>query len=68
MVRVNAEQEHYYARTETTETWVEVTRSVAKLVAQDLAMVVGVEEQPTQSDSSDKAPALESKAGKTQSL
>ena len=68
MVRVNAEQEHYYARTETTETWVEVTRSVAKLVAQDLAMVVGIEEQPAQSDSSGKAPDRESKSEKTQSL
>jgi hypothetical protein len=66
MVRVNAEQEYYYARTETTETWVALPRSVAKRVAQDVAMVVGTEEQPTQPESSDKAPTRQSKADKTQ--
>ncbi len=66
MVRVNAEEEYYYARTEKTESWVAVTRSVAKLVAQDVAMVVGIEEQPAQAKSSDKAPERQSKADKTQ--
>jgi hypothetical protein len=66
MVRVNAEEEYYYASTEKTETWVAVPRSVAKLVAQDVAMVVGTEEQPVQPDSSDKAPERPSKADKTQ--
>jgi hypothetical protein len=66
MVRVNAEEEYYYVRTEKTDTWVVVPHSVAKLVAQDVATVVGTEEQPAQPDSSDKAPERQSKADKTQ--
>lgn len=67
MVRVNAEgEEYYYARTETTKTWVVVLRSVAKLVAQDIAMVVGTEEQPTQPKSSNKTPDQKANSHKAQ--
>jgi len=66
MVRVNAEEEYYYARTETTETWVAVPRSVAKLVAQDVAMVVGAEERPAQPNSSDKTADQKAQSHKAQ--
>ena len=68
MVRVSAEQEYYYARTDKTDTWVAITRSVAKLVAQDVEMVVGSEEQPSQSDSSENTQERASKSDKAQSL
>ncbi|MBN1655295.1 MAG: DUF4340 domain-containing protein [Deltaproteobacteria bacterium] len=56
MVRVNADEEHYYARTETTDAWVEVTQSAAKLVAQDVGLVVGTEEQPKKGDRANTGP------------
>lgn len=66
IVRVNAEEEYYYARTEKTDTWVTVPRSVAKLVAQDVAMVVGNEDNPKRPDSSKKSADRSSKSDKTQ--
>ena len=38
---------HYYARTETTRTWVSLFDSAAKEVEQDVGMVVGTEQAPT---------------------
>jgi hypothetical protein len=37
---------HYYARTDTTRTWVALYDSAAKEVEQDVGMVVGTEQQP----------------------
>jgi hypothetical protein len=56
MARVTADNAYYYARTEKTHTWVEVPRSVAKLVAQDVAMVAGGQEQPEQPGDPSKLP------------
>jgi hypothetical protein len=45
LVRIDAAgQSRYYARSETTKTWVSLYDSSAKDVEQDLGLVVGVEE------------------------
>jgi hypothetical protein len=50
LVRVDTDQgSFYYARTGTTRRWVTLYDSLAKQVEEDVAMVVGAEEQPAQS-------------------
>jgi hypothetical protein len=47
---------HYYARTETTRSWVAVYDSAAKEVEQDVGMVVGVEQAPASKTEKPAAP------------
>jgi hypothetical protein len=53
---------HYYARTETTQTWVAVYDSSAKEVEQDVGMVVGLEQAPSKHDLESREAAQQNRA------
>jgi hypothetical protein len=57
IARVDTKKEGlYYARTETTGRWVVLYDSLAKQVEDDVAMVVGAEEQPAAPSAAPAAP------------
>jgi len=63
LVRVDAQEPQYYAKSNATRAWVKVTASVARQIEDDVRPVVGLEPIHRQEPSPEPAPEAETPAG-----